>query len=254
MEGGGESGPYKLLKAYKEQILLIGSINVHIGNKARRNELVGLLSWIGIDLCVVSETWFREDSGERLMNESLENSEYGWSGRDRQKQKTWTGDGGVGIVVKKGIGEVSVAKVSKEYDMLWLRIKMNEEILYVAAVYCCCEGSKRMSDTRAQFLELEADIFEFQKQGKVICLGDFNARIGVGESFYWRGEEKVVIPRMSEDHQVEGIDRDRGQQFLDIMNARDMIILNGVDNKGEFTFIEIISPINKRIKADVTRG
>ncbi len=67
---------------------MIGSINVHIGNKVRRNELVGLLSWIGIDLCVISETWFREESGERLMNESLENSEYEWYGLDRKKQTT----------------------------------------------------------------------------------------------------------------------------------------------------------------------
>jgi hypothetical protein len=224
------------MEAYKEKQLLFGCINVHIGKKERRNEIIGMLSWIGIDLCVVTETWFREGSGDRLMSESLENSEYEWYGRDRRVQKSWSGDGGVGVIVRKGIGEVSIMKVSKKFDMLWLKIKRGEGDLYVAAAYCCVDGSMRMSDSRAQFLELEEDIFQFQQQGSVICLGDFNSRIGTSDSILWKGEEKVVLHRKTQDLKIEGKAKERGIQFVEMMNACEMVILNGVDNQGEYTF------------------
>jgi len=55
---------------------------------------------VGIDLCVVTETWFRDESGDRLMSKSLNESKYEWYGRDRRDQKSWTGDGGVGVLVR----------------------------------------------------------------------------------------------------------------------------------------------------------
>ena len=80
-------------------------MNVHICNIEKRNVFIGMIEKLGLDLCVVSETWFREGSGNGLMREALEGSNLVWFGRDRSEQKTWTGDGG-------GLGELS---------FLWLR-------------------------------------------------------------------------------------------------------------------------------------
>ena len=208
-------------------------MNVHICNIEKRNVFIGMIEKLGLDLCVVSETWFREGSGNGLMREALEGSNLVWFGRDRSEQKTWTGDGGV--VVRKGIGEVSIIKSSKKYDLLWLQIKCKNVDLFVAAVYFCPEGSRRVTDGREQFLELEADILHFREKGKVICLGDFNARIGNQVSVIWTKEDqedKMIYQRVSQDGKIQ----DRGRNFVDSMNSCNLVIMNGIDSKGEYTF------------------
>jgi hypothetical protein len=53
-------------------------------------------------------------------------------------------------------------------------------------------------------MELEIDIMEFRKKGLVVCMGDFNSRIGSMESVLTYGERCVVIERSSEDVKVDG--------------------------------------------------
>ena len=137
--------------------------------------------------------------------------------------------------MRKGIGEVSIIKSSKKYDLLWLQIKCKNVDLFVAAVYFCPEGSRRVTDGREQFLELEADILHFREKGKVICLGDFNARIGNQVSVIWTKEDqedKMIYQRVSQDGKIQ----DRGRNFVDSMNSCNLVIMNGIDSKGEYTF------------------
>jgi hypothetical protein len=121
--------------------------------------------------------------------------------------------------------------------MIWLEVKCPNVIMYVAAIYFCPEGSRKITDSRAPFLELEADIIQFSEKGQVICLGDFNARIGTQNSIVWKGEEEqVTYSRISQDAIPKGVAKDRGKYFIDSMSACNMVIMNGIDNKGECTF------------------
>ncbi len=103
-------------------------------------------------------------------------------------------------------------------------------------VYICPDGSTRDNDFRRQLMELEVDIVEFRKKGLVVCMGDFNSRIGSINSVLTYGERCVVIERTSEDNKIDGSALERGHQFVDSMNACNMVILNGVDNMAEYTF------------------
>ena len=210
-------------------------MNVHICKEDNRKRLFGLIS-IGIDLdvCVVTETWIKEGRANEVVQD-FDEKRYSWFSRERKHQKSHSGDGGVGILVKKNVGEITIVKTSKEYDTMWIEINRQGERLFFA-VYMLPEGSSRDNDSKAQLLELEADILVFRKQGKVVILGDFNARIGQQESRIIRDGKYMTFARMSQDQVSGSAIIDRGKQFVQSMNACNMIILNGIDNKGENTF------------------
>jgi endonuclease/exonuclease/phosphatase family metal-dependent hydrolase len=132
-------------------------------------------------VCIVTETWIKEGRNDEVAAD-VDTSKYFWFSRERTEQKSKSGDGGVGILIKRDLGAVSVARASKDYDTLWVELEKNDSRLYLAAVYIGPEGSSRDNDGERQLLDLEADIAHFRKKGKVILLGDFNARIGQKES------------------------------------------------------------------------
>ena len=195
----------------------------------------GLMNMINIDICVVTETWFKEGKSEGDMRSTMNKNKYQWFSRERKKQKARSGEGGVGILVKKKLGETKLVKISKEYEMMWIEIHNGSEKLYISAVYINPAGSPRVVDSTQQLAELEADVLEFSKKREVIVMGDFNARIGILESSIIKKGERRVFPRESVDWKVEGIARERGRQLVESMNACNMIILNGIDTKSKFT-------------------
>ncbi len=182
-------------------------MNVHLSNERNRNVFVGAMSTLEVDVCVVTETWFREGLGDNVMERSLEGSSFQWFGRDRKDQKSWFGDGGVGFIVRKDIGNCKIVKVSRDHDTLWMELRRGAQLLYIAGVYICPEGSTRDNDFRRQLMELEVDIMEFRKKGLVVCMGDFNSRIGSINSVLTYGKRCVAIERTSEDTKIDGSER-----------------------------------------------
>ena len=152
-----------------------------------------------------------------------------WYSRERKEQKRRNGEGEVGILIKKNIGKTQIIKSSKKFDTLWIKLERKDSKLtfFIAAVYISPEGSARGREGIEQLAELEVDVMEFSKQGYVIAMGDFNARIGNLESSYIRNRKRAFLSRKSEDHSPEGIAAERGKQLIETMTACN--IIHGID-------------------------
>ena len=80
---------------------------MHLSRVEKRRSIINFASNIAnVDVLGITETWFKEGKGNDLMLASLVNSDYCWYGRDRPKQTTYSGDGGVGFLIKKNLGKI----------------------------------------------------------------------------------------------------------------------------------------------------
>ena len=59
---------------------MIGCMNVHLSHERNRNIFLGAMSTLEVDVCVVTETWFREGLGDKVMENALEGSSFQWFG------------------------------------------------------------------------------------------------------------------------------------------------------------------------------
>jgi len=167
------------------------------------------------------------------MLEVIDSDTFTWFGRDRRKQRLISGEGGVGILVRNRIGRTTVAKVSNDFDIIWIQINIGIETLYIAAVYMSPIGTTRETDAANFRLELEDDIVHFRALGKVVVMGDLNSRIGNTPSVVLKSGRLRSFNRITKDNKVTR----QGKDLIESLNANSMIILNGIDGGGENTFI-----------------
>ena len=170
------------------------------------------------------ESWLK-DSGP-LMDEALVGSDYSWFGKDRPRRN----QGGVGFVVHNSFN-AKVPKGSTYEGLFWIEVTNNGR-WFIAVVYIPPDDSGGKVDLLLD--ELVADIIEFGRKGKVMVVGDFNARMGelnnviAGVNIT---EEDRTYPRTSSDLVVNS----RGRKILFRMNSAGMILLNGLSAKAEPT-------------------
>src|SRR5690349_11332524 len=108
-------------------------MNVHLSRLDKRRDFYAFLcNTVQIDICVVSETKLREGEGKEKMVEVIDGEVFEWFGRERKQQRSKSGEGGVGLLVRKNVGKAEVAKVSNLFDILWLRLVVREETLFLA--------------------------------------------------------------------------------------------------------------------------
>lgn len=185
----------------------------------------------------MTETWFKEGIGKRVMERMIDLEKYQWIGRERKNQKSCSGDGGIGFLINKRIGKVEEVRQSKNNEILWIKITGKTE-LYLAVIYMTPEGSSRENDSLQTLLELENDILEFSKLARVVVMGDFNARIGNLESTVLVRGERRTFSRKNLDNNFKGSQvREQGRKIVESMNACNMVILNGIEQEAEFTCI-----------------
>jgi len=84
--------------------------------------------------------------------------------------------------------------------------------------------------------ELQEDIIYWRSKGKVVVVGDFNARVGELSNIIHTpdsdiSEEGRIFKRSSLDKIVDS----QGRKVLECMNAVGMVLVNGLQDKAEWT-------------------
>ena len=97
----------------------------------------------------------------------------------RESIKGKRGEGGVGLLVREYlIDDVTTMKGVKSNASMWLRVRIRSGVdLYIG---CSTQGKVKQICTE-RFNFLEEDMCMFQWKGRVLLLGDFNARVGKGD-------------------------------------------------------------------------
>lgn len=211
-------------------------MNVHIRSDLNKNVLYGIVQDLEIDILSISETWFEYGKSSIEMKKTFGKDFY-WFGKERKKQRSYCGSGGIGILARASIGKFSLEKVSQQFEILWVKLDLDKVKYFIGTVYIPPDGSIYAGDMRQILLELESDILEFRKHGKVILMGDFNSRILTHPSTINVNGEFVSFKRQTKDTECKDQEAlNRGTQLISTMNTANMIIMNGLDGIGEATF------------------
>ena len=157
----------------KQRGLRIGTWNFQgLCSDRKALEIGEVLSKNRIDIVGGQESW-------ELDNSKIYVPGYKWFGKPREGIKGKRGEGGVGFLVSEFlIDDVTIIKNVKCNETIWLRIRIRSSVdLYIGCVYMPTQGSVKQICTD-RFNLLEEDICMFQSKGRVLLLGDFNARVG----------------------------------------------------------------------------
>ena len=161
--------------------LRVGTINV-AGIANNGHDLKLLMKQLSLDIVAVQETWLKDGKQEFSQG-------YFWVGRNRASQTNSRGEGGVGIFYRKDLcGKVQICEESQHAGLMWIKVTLHEgNHLFLGCFYSPGEGTdaKTMEEI---YDELQADILERSSQGRVVLMGDFNARVGDAHPHVARGE------------------------------------------------------------------
>lgn len=201
-------------------------MNIHLLDVIKRRLFLQAVVNLKLVLCGVVESWLK--NSRAVMDAELVNTEWTWFGLDRKRRR----GGGLGFVVKKSL-KPRVMEVCECNNILWLELNSGSSLWYVALVYLIPKdpGGEVNGLTIS---ELQRTIVDFNGKGKVVVMGDFNSRVGELPNILdskWSNED-TVIPRSSEDTEVNGA----GRRILEGMNAVGMVLLNGVGERARLTF------------------
>ena len=148
----------------------MGVLNTHLRTESSRNLLFGLVENVKVDILVVAETWFEDQKHSDFYMSKTFGDNFSWFSVQRQNQF----GGGLGILVRKSVGTFSLVKGSDKVGVIWIKLEKDLEVTFIGGVYFPPSGSVRKEEWKKMLENLENDIIEFRKQGKVMVLGDFN--------------------------------------------------------------------------------
>ena len=138
----------------------------------KQKEIAYLLAY-SIDIVAVQELWEKEDS-------KIDVDGYKWFSKPRTSQRSQRGEGGVGFLVRKClVSEMEFISMVAYEESVWMKVQgeRGRLALYIGCVYMPTDStSVAVLDTCYE--RLKEDILGFREKGKVVLLGDFNARVG----------------------------------------------------------------------------
>ena len=164
-------------------------------------------------------------------------------------KKSNKNSGGLALFAKTKIAKFLVPINNDNKDTIWIKIKKEildkEHDVYIGTVYL--PPHRNNQDSSKKILDLFEEILHFQKKGKVIVQGDFNARTNVigdnvtadkyDNSFIENPLIDIPI-RNSEDKAPPDY---RGKELVELCKTLELVALNGRkvgDLFGKFTSLQ----------------
>ena len=178
-DDGGRTVDQRGVESGSGRKLRIGSWNVcgFATDERKRMEIVGQVRRHDLDVVGIQESW--EKDGTEVGSKV---EEYAWIGKKREGQKPKSrGAGGVGFLVKDYLCDiVEVIDDTKFDESIWIRVpgERGKRDMFVGNIYMPPESKSRVSDIQRRFGEIAEDVQKYKKQGEVMLVGDFNARVG----------------------------------------------------------------------------
>ena len=143
--------------------------------------------------------------------------------------------GGLAYFAKPGIDKFVVPITNQNKDTIWIKIKKEifdkKHDIYVGTVYL--PPYKNNQESSKKIFDLYEEILFFQKKGKVIVQGDFNARTNVNDDTVTCDK---YDPVPIENHQVDIPSRNsedkapadhRGKELIELCKSLGLVTLNG---------------------------
>ena len=130
------------------------------------------------DILCLCETWLRDSDAISIPG-------YKWFGQNRKQlsKRANRGSGGVGILIRNSLSDISVMDSSVE-GILWLKIVESAKPSCVILCVCVCylpPSTSSRGDSSDHFFDcLATQIFTYRHLGCICICGDFNARCAVG--------------------------------------------------------------------------
>jgi exonuclease III len=195
------------------------------------------------DIISLCETWTCKDA-----NLLLKGFEKAHAPSVRKSRKAGRSSGGLVVYIRKRIANF-VTCVKKEKNKMWFQLSAPHfgwsDDIFVGAVYCPPEESPYYDN----YLDkLELDIAQYSCKGKVIIIGDLNARVGGLDDYVNNDDNNSHIPLpvnyISDNppqprQHCDTVVNKHGKQLIDIAISSQLRFLNGRylgDSLGRFTF------------------
>ena len=177
----------------------------------KQKEIGELLAKHNLDVVAGQESWEKEET-------RIDVEGYKWFGKPRIKQNSPRGDGGVGFLVREClVNEVEFINTVKYEESVWMKIRSERgrEALYLGCVYMPTDSTS-ISVMDSCYERLKEDVLSLRAKGKVVLLGDFNARVG-------RSAQLDDVVGMFGQNTCNA----SGNRLLSFLNEVELMICNG---------------------------
>ncbi|XP_071959459.1 uncharacterized protein [Antedon mediterranea] len=137
--------------------------------KSKIYEIDHFLKDNSIQILGLAETFLQND-------QTIDINSYKWIGKNRKSKN----GGGIGFLISEAITimDDNYFDPHDDYERLWIKVKLNNNIIYIAVAYFPVEGTDAcLSDELYNQLLSEILQIENEKAAHILIMGDFNARI-----------------------------------------------------------------------------
>lgn len=154
--------------------LRVGSWNIRALTESKLQEIVQVCRAQKIDILALQEIWESKVMSEQEAEQQISVGGYRLLTQKRQGAR----GGGVGFLVAEVLMEEVEVSAGK-FETMWLQVRSGRKKvpLHIGCVYMPVEG-KLSSKTDEIYSELSKQVQLKSKEGEVVLLGDFNARVG----------------------------------------------------------------------------